>query len=299
MKVTKAVITAAGRRQRTLPLQTLIDRDWRREVGAAHSGREVVRAGIDEICVVVHPGDEAAYADGGGRACRPAALCPPAGAAGLRPRRLLRAASSSAATPFCTWSATTCTSAAIEQSCAQQLVERGRGRRPAPSRRCRRRARACCPTIGAVGGRRVAGRADLYQVETVVEKPTPTEAEQRLIVPGLRAGHYLCFFGMHVLTAVGDGHPGRAAGRGAGATSRQRCPGHALGRAGGAGRGASNTWPLEQHDARYDVGVKYGLLTAQLALALQRPGPRRGAGPAAWNCWPSAISRAGESGRVQ
>ena len=34
----------------------------------------------------------------------------------------------------------------------------------------------------------------------VLEKPTPTEAEQRLIVPGLRAGHYLCFFGMHVLT---------------------------------------------------------------------------------------------------
>ena len=27
MKISKAVITAAGRRQRTLPLQTLIDRD--------------------------------------------------------------------------------------------------------------------------------------------------------------------------------------------------------------------------------------------------------------------------------
>jgi len=25
---------------------------------------------------------------------------------------------------------------------------------------------------------------------------------------------------------------------------------------------------LEKHDARYDVGVKYGLLTAQLAIAL-------------------------------
>ena len=37
-------------------------------------------------------------------------------------------------------------------------------------------------------------------MEDVVEKPTPTEAEQQLIVPGLRAGHYLCFFGMHVLT---------------------------------------------------------------------------------------------------
>ena len=27
-------------------------------------------------------------------------------------------------------------------------------------------------------------------------------AELRLHVPGLRAGHYLCFFGMHVLTPI-------------------------------------------------------------------------------------------------
>ena len=44
------------------------------------------------------------------------------------------------------------------------------------------------------------GRSGLYRVETVIEKPTPTEAEQRLMVPGLRAGYYLCFFGIHVLT---------------------------------------------------------------------------------------------------
>ena len=46
----------------------------------------------------------------------------------------------------------------------------------------------------------MAGSQDLYRIDTVIEKPTPTEAEQRLVVPGLRAGHYLCFFGMHVLT---------------------------------------------------------------------------------------------------
>ena len=51
-----------------------------------------------------------------------------------------------------------------------------------------------------MGGRLVPGRQRLYQVEQVIEKPTPTEAEQKLIVPGLRAGNYLCFFGMHVLT---------------------------------------------------------------------------------------------------
>src|SRR5206468_12207573 len=56
------------------------------------------------------------------------------------------------------------------------------------------------PYYGAVGGHLVTGRKSLYEISDVLEKPTPTEAEQKLIVPGLRAGHYLCFFGMHVLT---------------------------------------------------------------------------------------------------
>src|SRR5207248_7232842 len=56
------------------------------------------------------------------------------------------------------------------------------------------------PYYGAVGGQLVAGRKGVYQISQVLEKPTPTEAEQKLVVPGLRAGHYLCFFGMHVLT---------------------------------------------------------------------------------------------------
>ena len=46
--------------------------------------------------------------------------------------------------------------------------------------------------FGAVAGRRMAGRPGVYRVETVIEKPTPTEAEQRLMVPGIRAGYYLC-----------------------------------------------------------------------------------------------------------
>ena len=43
MKITKAVITAAGRNQRTLPLQTLVDRD-----GTAKS---VLRIIVEERCV--------------------------------------------------------------------------------------------------------------------------------------------------------------------------------------------------------------------------------------------------------
>ena len=116
------------------------------------------------------------------------------------------------------------------------------------------------PYYGVVGGRRVARRTDLYEVETVVEKPTPTEAEQSLIVPGLRAGHYLCFFGIHVFTpAVLDllGEMIESAPPGA---TVQLSP--ALARLAGRERYLA----LQVEGRRYNIGVKYGLLLAQLAL---------------------------------
>lgn len=61
------------------------------------------------------------------------------------------------------------------------------------------------PYYGAVGGKLMDAARHLYQVDTVLEKPTPTEAEQQITVPGLRAGYYLCFFGMHVLTPTYSG----------------------------------------------------------------------------------------------
>jgi UTP--glucose-1-phosphate uridylyltransferase len=115
------------------------------------------------------------------------------------------------------------------------------------------------PYYGAVGGRLVPGRQRLYQVESVLEKPTPTEAEQKLIVPGLRAGRYLCFFGMHVLTPrlmellgeaiAATGHGGQLSTALNQLAARERY------------------LALELKGRRYDIGVKYGLLTAQLALA--------------------------------
>ena len=86
-----------------------------------------------------------------------------------------------------------------EKNCAQQLVEAARAESCAVSA-VQATHESKLPFYGAVGGRLVPGRQRLYQIESVLEKPTPTEAEQKLIVPGLRAGRYLCFFGMHVLT---------------------------------------------------------------------------------------------------
>jgi UTP--glucose-1-phosphate uridylyltransferase len=108
--------------------------------------------------------------------------------------------------------------------------------------------------FGAVAGRRVSPRSDLYRVDTVLEKPTPTEAEQRLLVPGLRAGYYLCFFGVHVLTPrVMEILGGGAATLSAALSELAR---------------HEQYLALEDEGRRYDLGARYGVLIAQLALAL-------------------------------
>ncbi|MBM3190607.1 MAG: UTP--glucose-1-phosphate uridylyltransferase, partial [Chloroflexi bacterium] len=48
MKITKAIVTAASRRQRALPLQTLIDRDGVEKSVLSVLVEEVLRSGIEE-----------------------------------------------------------------------------------------------------------------------------------------------------------------------------------------------------------------------------------------------------------
>src|SRR5208283_944451 len=93
-------------------------------------------------------------------------------------------------------------------------------------------------------------------------KPTPTLAEQRLIVPGLRAGHYLCFFGMHVLTPTVMDLLAEDLAAGQTASLSQT-----LARLANRERYLA----CELQGRRFDIGLKYGLLTAQLALALSSP----------------------------
>src|SRR5581483_6516968 len=114
---------------------------------------------------------------------------------------------------------------------------------------------------GAVGGQHVTGVDGVYRVERVIEKPTPTEAEEHLIVAGLRAGHYLCFFGMHVLTGgVMDLLERALSEPNRGNVSLSSVLDQLAKR--------EQYLALEENNRRYDVGVRYGLLTAQMALAL-------------------------------
>src|SRR5208282_1936373 len=61
MDIQKAVITAAGPGQRTLPLQTLVDRDGKIKTALNIIVEEALNSGVREICVVVHPGDSDTY----------------------------------------------------------------------------------------------------------------------------------------------------------------------------------------------------------------------------------------------
>jgi UTP--glucose-1-phosphate uridylyltransferase len=115
------------------------------------------------------------------------------------------------------------------------------------------------PRFGAVAGPRLPGKQNLYRIEAVLEKPTPTEAEQRLVVSGLRAGYYLCFFGMHVLTPALMDILGR---------HLEDDPGATLSAALAELAGREQYLAFEQPGRRYDLGARYGLLTAQLALGL-------------------------------
>ena len=259
MKIKRAVITAAGKSQRTLPLQSLVDRDGVGKTALAIIVEEVLSAGIDEICVVVFPGDQEAYTAAAGKHARRLHFVEQPEPLGYG-HAVYCAHEFAGSDPFLLLVGDHLYLSNEPKSCAQQLVE------IAAAQSCSVSAvqathESKLPYYGVVGGRLMAGGQRLYKVEDVIEKPTPTEAEQKLIVPGLRAGHYLCFFGMHVLTpatmdilrqALSHPHNG---------------PVH-LTSALLSLAGNEKYLAFAMDGRRYDIGAKYGLLTAQLALGL-------------------------------
>jgi UTP--glucose-1-phosphate uridylyltransferase len=266
MRITKAVITAAGRDQRTLPLQTLTDRDGIEKAVLGILVEEALSAGIEEVAVVVVPGDEDPYSAAvsaaiGGHGAR-VTFIPQAEALGYG-HAVYCARDFVGDDPFLHLVGDHLYVSREERTCARQLVSVAVAENCAVSA-VQATRETLLPYYGTVGGLRVMGRKDVYLVETVVEKPTPTEAELSLIVPGLRAGHYLCFFGMHVLTPtvmdiLGEKVAGAGSGGGRGVTLSEALDVLA---------GREKYLALEERAQRYDVGVRYGLLTAQLALAL-------------------------------
>jgi UTP--glucose-1-phosphate uridylyltransferase len=258
LRFQKALITAAGPDQRTLPLQTLIDRDGREKSVLGILIEQALAAKVEEICIVVWPGDESRYIQAAGSHAgmvqfvaqpRPTgyghAIHCARDFVGSDP--FLHMVSDhlyvSAGKP----SAQRVAEIAVAEECSVSGVQATRESQLA--------------LFGAVSGRRLPGRQGLYRVDAVIEKPTPTEAEQRLAVSGIRAGYYLCFFGVHALTPTVMDLLGNAVANTPGAPITLSSVLAELAR-------REQYLAVEETGRRYNLGARYGLLTAQLALAL-------------------------------
>jgi len=256
MKIKRAVITAAGRDEHNLPLQRLVDRDGAAKTALEIIVEEAVVAGAHEVGIVVRPGDEAAFRAAAGKAASRLELIPQADPRGYG-HALKTARGFAGDEPFLHLVGDHLYVSESGTRCAAQLVAVAEAEACAVSAVQPTREKML-PYFGTIGGRRVAQSKQLYEIEAVIEKPTPTQAEQELIVPGLRAGHYLCFFGMHVLT------PGIFALLDSLGPTGDRQLSAAL-----AALAARERYlAYEVQGSRYNLGITYGLLVAQLALAL-------------------------------
>lgn len=259
MKIRKAVITAAAPSQRTLPLQRLVDRDGLEKSALQILIEEVVGAGVEEIAIVISPGDETAYREAAqGHASR-LTFTPQSEPRGYG-HALWCASGFTSGEPFLHLVGDHLYLSRERRRCAQQLIEVATAQ-SCPVSAVQSTRESMLPYYGTVGGHRLPRSRDLYQIERVTEKPTPTEAEQTLNVPGLRAGHYLCLFGMHVLSPAIMDILGEAVHAAAGARTDLSPALSLLAR-------RERHLALEVRGDRYNIGVKYGLLMAQLALAL-------------------------------
>ena len=147
--------------------------------------------------------------------------------------------------------------------CAAQLIEIAQQENCAVS--------AVNPTIehqitryGTLTGKQLPNKSNLYQIEKLIEKPSLSVAELELQTPGLRVGYYLCFFGMHVLTAEVFSLLNELQNKGEMpirlTPSLQEL---ALNQ---------KYLAVEMKGSRYDLSRKHGLLRAQVALGLAGEG---------------------------
>lgn len=260
MKIRKALITAAGDNHARLPLQTLVDRKGEVRTALRLMLDEVMESGIDEVAIIIRPGQKDPYLLAAGPHASRLVFFEQFNPRGYGDA-ILRASNFISNEPFLHLVSDHLYLSRSDRLCAQQLID--------AATRYECSVSAIQPTrenqvifYGTVGGSPLAQSDNLYEVNTVVEKPTPTVAEQRLIVAGQRAGHYLCLFGMHVLTPTVLDLLKKT--RDATPDGKNIDLSSSLNRLAETERYLA----LEVDGSRYDISYKYGLLLAQLAISL-------------------------------
>ena len=265
MRFKKAIIPMGLPVHGDLPLQHVTVGDGGTKRVAALQIEELIAAGVTEVALVVAPGNQRSFTElreqfgdtlisveqREPRGFGDAVLCAEEWVGGE---------------PFIVQVCDHVFVTEADASCTRQLVEVA-SREACAVSGVQANSESQLPYFGAIGGARVKGSARLYSVATVLEKPTPTVAEERCIIPGLRQGMYLQLFGTHALT------PGvfsiLRAQKAALAPEQKLGLTEAL----AVLAGREKYLALEVEGQRVDLESPFGLLRAELALALS--GSRR------------------------
>jgi UTP--glucose-1-phosphate uridylyltransferase len=260
MKTKKAVVTAAGKKQRNLPLQTLVDSDGIEKSVLEIIIEQTLAAGIEEIGLVINPEDKEKYREVAKDYSSRIIFIPQSEPHGYG-HAIYCARDFSENSYILHLVGDHLNVSSQPETCSEKLVK------IAESESCtvsavQSTSETQLPFYGTVGGKRVPGKKDLYKVDKVIEKPTPTEAEQSLIIPGLRSSHYLCFFGIHVLTPAVFDILGFLLKK------SDDIKNITLSSALNELSKKEQYLAFEYPGMRYDLGSKYGLFTVQIALAL-------------------------------
>ena len=230
MRIKKAIITAAARGERLYPVADtvqkamlpVVDRDGLTKPAIQIIAEEAFSAGIEEICIVCAPGDETRYRQTfetlHANLLKAFKNVSWAQTQAQHIENLLDRLHFSVQEETLGFGhAVLCAKDFVGdepfllllgdhlyvsdlngKSCAKQLVEIAEQEQLSVS--------AVNPTpehlihkFGTMNGRLIPELDGVYQVHKIVEKPSLSQAEMELSIPGFRMGYYLCVFGMHIL----------------------------------------------------------------------------------------------------
>ncbi len=293
MPITKAVITAAARGSRLFPaadttqkaMLPLYDKDGQNKPLIQIIGEEAIHSGIQELCIVCAPGDQSRY-EAQFNALREnfsghvhhALKCSSA------PKQtedfISRITFREQKEPLGYGHAVCCAKDFIgsspfllllsdhlyvshhpELACAQQLI-RLYETQNCPVSSVNPVHEHLVHRYGTLTGQNVKGLQKVYQINKILEKPSISKAELELHTTGMRAGYYLCFFGMHILT------PGLMEILETNIQDEKADDRYGLTPALNKYAQSEKYLALEVEGSRYDISGPLGMLKAQIALGL-------------------------------
>ncbi len=298
-KVRKAVITAAGRGTRQYPASSAVQKEMFPMVDADGLtkpiiqiiGEEAIAAGVEQICIVTQPGEEAQYRQYFKRMSDETLESFKGKAWALEASEKLQefgqrlsfvsqdspegyghavyqARDFVGDEPFLLMLGDHIYIPSNSVNCATQLIQQYQRSPMAAMSAVQVTPAHLLHLFGTLRGAPVDDQGRCYRVEAIVEKPDEAYASECLRTPGLPPGQYLCHFGMHVFPpAIFEAldHHIREEVRENGeiqlTSAQEYMRLELLDDKGGYGACTID-------GQRFDTGIPYGLMESQLALAL-------------------------------